>query len=631
MRRYAVRIGSALALLSLAAFAPASAAGGDRAVFTFEGKRIAFAHLIAQSGGRAVSIDDPGLRALFDAIGASVTWQTGERYVLVTTAEPVVISFAMGDRRFDVGPVIQNAAFAPFLLDGHAYVPFDELMRALNLAPKSEGAQRVLQPELTSIDLESGTGGSKLIARGGMPLDARIVSDAGGKIVVAFEGLGSTLPPSRALTGGPVQRMEIRTEGTATRPRTLVTLYLIPGTTHSAAGTDDQRDFTLGFNGAPAAQPVAAAEPTTPPAESATPAASPEPQPQPQATVSGPVQVTAVQTQAQNGSFTVRIAVNGNAAYDWHRLRPPDNRFWIDIHRARLAMPPYDQPGNDLVTGVRAHQQNGDTVRIALSLADFDTLDVTPDANGITISVKNAIADDVTASRSGSGNIGDAAIAYASSAPSGDRWKFSPRPSAGSYTAANPRLIVIDPGHGGADAGSIHGGMIEKVINLDISERLRDILAARGWQVVMTRTTDSDVGTPGDSDAHMLQARDDIANSQGARLFISIHANAFMNSGPHGATVYYYKPSDLAFAQAVDRRVASEVGIKDDGTVKDKLYVVHHANMPAALVETAFISNPDDRALLQSPQWRQKMAQAIADGISDYAGPAPPPGPAGGQ
>jgi N-acetylmuramoyl-L-alanine amidase len=53
--------------------------------------------------------------------------------------------------------------------------------------------------------------------------------------------------------------------------------------------------------------------------------------------------------------------------------------------------------------------------------------------------------------------------------------------------------------------------------------------------------------------------------------------------------------------------------------------------MPAALVETAFLSNPDDRVLLQSSQWRQKMAQAIADGISDYAGPPPAAGSVSGQ
>lgn len=625
--RYAVRIGSVFALLfGLAAYTCAQAAIADRSTFTFEGKRITFSHLSAQAGGRAVAIDDSGLRALFEAVGATVTFQPGERYVLVTTAEPVVISFAIGDPRYDVGPVTQTAAFSPFLLDGHAYVPFDALLRALNLAQKND----VLQPQLTSVDIDSNANGTKLIARGGMPLDAKILSDAGDKIVVAFDGVGTTLQPSRAIAGGPVRRIDIRTEGTVTHPRTIATFYVVPGTTHTAAGSDDQRDFTIGFNGAPSAQAVAAAPPaeSPPPTPAPSPAASNEPvEP---AAVPGPAQVTALQTHAQNGSFIVRVALNGNATYDWHRLHPPDNRWWIDIHNARLAMPPSDQAGNAPVTGVRLHQQSSDTARVALSLSDYDLVDVTPDATGITITVKNALADD-TAARTGSGSIGDSAVAYASPAP-GDAWKFAPRsPAPSTYVAANPRLIVIDPGHGGSDWGSYRGDVVEKTLALDMSKRLRDILVARGWQVIMTRETDKDVFAANDSGHDELQARDDIANNNGARLFVSVHVNAFINSGPHGATVYYYKPVDFALAQAVNRRIGVQSGIKADGTVKDKLYVVHHANMPAALVETAFISNPDDRELLQSPQWRQKMAQAIADGIADYAGAPPSASSAGGQ
>jgi N-acetylmuramoyl-L-alanine amidase len=128
-----------------------------------------------------------------------------------------------------------------------------------------------------------------------------------------------------------------------------------------------------------------------------------------------------------------------------------------------------------------------------------------------------------------------------------------------------------------------------------------------------------------------LQARDDVANANGARVFVSVHLNAYINAGPHGATVYYYKPGDLALAQAVDKRIASEVNVKNDGIVKDKLYVIHHANMPATLIEAAFDSNPDDRALLQDPQWQQQMAKAIADGIEDYAGTAPPASIESGQ
>ncbi len=604
----------------LAARGGAFAAG---VTLSFEGQRITFTQIVSQPGGQAISIDDPGLRQFFDRIGATITWPPGERYVLITTGEPVVISFAIGDRRYDVGPVSQTAAFAPFMRDGHAYVPFNELLHGLDFAAKTQAGQAVLQPQLAAVDIENTATGTKLVAHAGMPLDARVVSDKPDKLVIAFDGVGSTLNSTSNIASGAVRRMDIRTDGPVTHPVTYVTLFLNAGSSHGPPGTDDQRDFTIGFNGAAAstAQPVAANEPAEQQTAAPVPVAS--------APAAGPVQVTAVTSETQNGRTSIHIAVDGNASYDWHRLRPPDNRFWIDVHGSRLAIPPSDESASAPVTAVRVHQQNPDTVRVALSLSDFNVVNVLPDASGITVIVDSALADESVA-RAGAGTVGANAVAAQPQASPSPCWKFTPQ-AAPTYAAPNPRLIVIDPGHGGADAGSMHGGVVEKIVNLQISQRLRDILVARGWQVEMTRTDDHDVGVPGDSDAHMLQARDDVANTRGARLFVSIHANAFMNSGPHGATVYYYKSNDLALAQAIDKRIASELNIKNNGIVKDKLYVIHHADMPATLIETAYVSNPDDRLLLQDSAWQQKMAQAIADGISDYAGEAPAAPNSGGQ
>ena len=200
-------------------------------------------------------------------------------------------------------------------------------------------------------------------------------------------------------------------------------------------------------------------------------------------------------------------------------------------------------------------------------------------------------------------------------------WKFGPHSS---YVPTNPRLIVIDPGHGGSDRGTIHGGVAEADLTLDLAKRLRDILLARGWQVKLTHDTDVDVFAPNDEAHQELQARVDVANKAGARLFISIHVNAFINSGPYGTTTYISKPDDVAFARIVERSLAAD-GTKDDGIVKSHLYVTLHTKMPAVLVETAFLSNPNDYALLTSPAWRQKVAQELADGIAQYARQYPVP------
>jgi N-acetylmuramoyl-L-alanine amidase len=136
----------------------------------------------------------------------------------------------------------------------------------------------------------------------------------------------------------------------------------------------------------------------------------------------------------------------------------------------------------------------------------------------------------------------------------------------------------------------------------------------------MTRETDVDVYQPNDSARDELQARDNIANHAGARLFVSIHCNAYINAGPNGTTVYYSKPSDVALAGALDRALdEADLGTKDDGTIKSRFWVTLHADMPAALIETAFETNPSDAEKLESPRWRQQLAQAIADGIDQYA------------
>jgi N-acetylmuramoyl-L-alanine amidase len=145
-------------------------------------------------------------------------------------------------------------------------------------------------------------------------------------------------------------------------------------------------------------------------------------------------------------------------------------------------------------------------------------------------------------------------------------------------------------------------------------------LVARGWQVKMTRDTDVDVFAPNDSARDELQARCDVANRAGARLFVSVHINSFTSADQDGTTTYYYKADSYGLAQAVHSRLAASLPTTDDGIRKDNFYVIHHSKMPAILVETAFLSNPADAALLKSNSFLQKVAGGIADGIGDFTG-----------
>ena len=648
MHRFIARIGSATAIFVLLATTVVRA---DTVSYAFNSSTITFSHIAHGPSGTAIGIDDPAFRALLKTLGATLTARPGDHKVFITTATPDVISFGVGDPQYSVGALTAQARFAPYASGDEIWLPFDDVMRALGIAPQGG----VLERLLTSVDVQGYGAQAVLVARGGGVLRPRVVNDGPDRLVYAFDGVGTTLVQQRSVNAGGIRSVEVTSSGTARDPQTLLTIDLAPNTRHDPpqAGSGEF-EVAFGANGSapPLVEPLresvavvagAPATPAPPPSDMVSP--SPQPVSQP----AGNATVNSVTVQSANdGGQTVSITVAGNASYEWHRLRAPDNRFWIDIKGAQLAGGPQDQAEGNPLIALRVRQIDPQTVRVALSLAGDTAIDVSPSSSGVSITAGTAALAD-TAPRMGAGTIGSVVSAtepqtlvtpvpadeYGMNAPNDQgAWKFGPE----SYVPTNPKLIVIDPGHGGSDRGSMHGALQEAVLTLDISQRVQAILLARGWQVKMTRTVDHDVdATPAstaeairighdNADAYALQARDDIANGSGARMFVSIHCNAYLNSGPNGATIYYSKPIDTALAQAMDRVIAtSDLGVKDDGTVKSHLYVTLHANMPAILIETAFLSNPSDYAKLSSPDWRQKMAEAIADGIDRYAQANPVP------
>lgn len=624
-----IRAPSAAAAVVLALLAASPARADAPLVALYQGQTIRFTHVSESSGGLAVGVADPGFATLLRGAGAWLTWKQGERYVLITTSVPTVISFAIGDRRYDVGPIALQASFAPYERGNEVYLPLNELLGALGLALRQDGPVKLLQPQLAALDVHDDGGRLTIAAHGGAPLHPRIVQQSTEAITYAFDGVGTTLAGTRKIGTGGVRAIQVSVTGSARNPTTLVTVRLDAGTVAAAPQNTGERDVTLAFTGTEAApQAVAEESPTPEPA----PPGENEPSPSPGAAV-----VNAVTTAPSDNGETVTVAVSGSAVYEWHRLRDPDNRFWVDIKNAQFAGPPVDESATSPIDSLRVRQIDASTVRIALTLDGSKPIAVTPSVNGLILEVGAEDVADVP--RAGGGSLGNLVSASEQNPPlvtpapidnsaPGDAggsdqsgWKFGPK---NGYVAANPRLIVIDPGHGGSDVGTQHGGLREADLTLDMAKRLRDLLIARGWQVKLTRETDVDVYAPNDSAHDELQARVDVANNAGARLFVSIHANAFINSGPYGTTTYISKPSDVAFAKIVETHLAAD-GTKDDGVIKAHYYVTYHTRMPAVLIETAFLTNPSDYALLASSAWRQKVAQEIADGIGQYAQEYPVP------
>lgn len=628
INRFIARTGNAAAaaVVMLLGTLPAIPALADAPITAqYQGQSIRFSHLSSSTGALAIGVNDPGFAALLRSTGAVLTWKPGERYILITTSEPTVVSFALGDRRYDVGPIALQGSIAPYERGEEAFLPFNEVLRSLDLALRQDGAAKVLQPQLATLDVRQVNDLVVLNVHGGATLHPRVVRQTGSEVVYAFDGVGTTLSGTRQINAGGVRSVQVQSSGSVRAPTALVTVELQTGATVRPVQSTADRDVVLSFGGNSAASQAVAAE-------------SPTPEPVPPSEngqVGAPAAnaaalVTSVTAQASADGTTVAVAVTGNAQYEWHRLRDPDNRFWIDVKAAQLQGPPIEQPQQSPLVSMRVRQLDPATVRIALSLDGPKTISITPSATGLAIEIGNEEVAD--AARAGSGSLGNVissspqTTAAVTPAPldntssqtdtSGTTpWKFGPRSS---YVPTNPRLIVIDPGHGGSDRGTVHGGVSEADLTLDMAKRLRDILVARGWQVKLTHESDVDVYAPNDSPHDELQARVDVANNAGARLFVSIHVNAFINSGPYGTTYYISKPDDSPLASAMETHLESD-GTKDDGIVKSHLYVTYHTKMPAVLVETAFLSNPNDYTLLTSAAWRQKVAQGLADAIAQYA------------
>ena len=215
--------------------------------------------------------------------------------------------------------------------------------------------------------------------------------------------------------------------------------------------------------------------------------------------------------------------------------------------------------------------------------------------------------------------------------------------------------IVIDPGHGGHDTGTIGPtGLMEKDLCLDVALRLGRIIEQRlpGAEVIYTRSDDTYVP---------LEERTNIANQAKADLFISIHANSSRNTGARGIETYYLtlkstpEAMEVAarenataqegvhdleslvkriaqtekideskeFAQDIQESLTNRIqksskSVRNRGVRKAPFVVLIGADMPSILTEISFLSNPADEKLLKQPEQRQKVAEGLFQGISSY-------------
>lgn len=172
--------------------------------------------------------------------------------------------------------------------------------------------------------------------------------------------------------------------------------------------------------------------------------------------------------------------------------------------------------------------------------------------------------------------------------------------------ASDEFTVVLDPGHGGNDGGATGvNGTKEKEITLQTTEQIQQLLKKHGVNVVSTRTGDKYVE---------LSDRVQMAKELEADLFISIHYDGFETADVNGMTSYYYHEEDAAIARAFHTLMtAKEPAIKDRGVLEGNYYVLRENAVPSILLELGYITNTTDEARMNTEEFRQKVAESIAE------------------
>ena len=190
-------------------------------------------------------------------------------------------------------------------------------------------------------------------------------------------------------------------------------------------------------------------------------------------------------------------------------------------------------------------------------------------------------------------------------------------------------VIVIDAGHGGEDGGAEANGLLEKDINLDIALRLRDMLLAGGYKVVMTRDSDvsiydSSASTTREKKVSDLNNRVKLINGSDNNILVSIHQNKFEQSKYSGAQIFYSEndPRSFKHAEEIRRSVTGLLQPENKRELKpadNSIFILSKAKVPAVIVECGFLSNEDEAKRLSDEEYRKQMAFAVFCGIASFS------------
>lgn len=188
------------------------------------------------------------------------------------------------------------------------------------------------------------------------------------------------------------------------------------------------------------------------------------------------------------------------------------------------------------------------------------------------------------------------------------------------------KVIVLDAGHGGIDGGAERDGIQEKDVTLLIVEKTRDYLQEQGAIVILTRDKDSDLADDGTKTiagrkVEDLRARAEIINNSNANFFVSVHLNSFPSVTSKGAQTFYYNSLDKNKKAAKLIQEEMKKSLENTNRVAKRIqhvYLLRKANIPGVLVEVGFLSHSEERKLLNTDKYQNKVAEALYRGILRY-------------
>ncbi|MDP4170678.1 MAG: N-acetylmuramoyl-L-alanine amidase, partial [Bacillota bacterium] len=172
------------------------------------------------------------------------------------------------------------------------------------------------------------------------------------------------------------------------------------------------------------------------------------------------------------------------------------------------------------------------------------------------------------------------------------------------------KTIVVDPGHGGQDSGTIGAqGTLEKNLTLRTALLLFDKLKAAGANVILTRSNDTYVPLP---------SRVSISQYQGADAFVSIHYDSNLNRSVRGTTGYYYHDYQKSLAQYLYTSLVRQTGLQERGVRFGDFHVLRENKQRSTLLELGYLSNPEDEMLVNSPQFQETASNGIFNGLARF-------------